>query len=86
VVPTLAGSTGYTGQMDNTITRTLCIGILLMAVLTACDREASPVDTGSAGQQLGQGYLEKIEEAEAARSAIEARTRELEAFDARLRE
>jgi hypothetical protein len=72
--------------MYRKITPTLCIGVLLLVVLTACDREASPVDTGSAGQQLGQGYLEKIEEAEAACAAIEARTRELEAVDARLRE
>lgn len=74
------------------------LAIALLGLLAACDRGDSPdaVDTGSdsrassagqgLGQRIGEGYVEQLREAEAARAAAENRARELEALNARLRD
>jgi hypothetical protein len=65
------------------------LALALSTVLAGCGQDAPPpserTDRGSLGQQIGEGYLDALREAEAARGATEARAREHEALDALLR-
>ena len=69
--------------------KTLVIVTVLPVFLAACGDDATAPeakpDRPSIGQQIGEGYLDNLREAEAAGEAAAERTRAFEDLDAQLR-
>lgn len=68
--------------------KTLVLAVFLPIIVAACG-DTPPTDSqdrDSIGSQIGQGYLDRLHEAEAASKAASDRARAFEDLDARLRD